>query len=159
MTDEKSELDWHKKMAKSLFNHTWDLIDKGADRTQADNDEMIHSVHASRYHWGVLVEKKEEGAGPVNLARGEWQISRVYALLGLPESSLYHATRSLEICEENGIGDFDLSFAYEALARAHSLINRDSDEFKKYFELAKKSAENIEKDGNKSYLLSELGTI
>ncbi|MBD3408001.1 MAG: hypothetical protein GF411_17910 [Candidatus Lokiarchaeota archaeon] len=159
MTDERSELEWHKKMAKSLFNRTWDLIDKGADRTRADNDDMIHSAHASRYHWGVIVESGEEGTGPVNLARGEWQISRVYALLELPKAAMYHANRSLEICEENGIGDFDLSFAYEALARAHSLIDRDADDFKKYFELAKKSAKQIEKEGNKKYLLSELDTI
>jgi hypothetical protein len=31
---------------------------------------------------------------------------------------VWHARRCLEICEVNGIGDWDLAFAYEALARA-----------------------------------------
>ena len=40
----------HKKLGIDLFNATWDLIDK-ADRTEAENFEMIHAAHASAYHW------------------------------------------------------------------------------------------------------------
>jgi tetratricopeptide (TPR) repeat protein len=59
-------------------------------------------------------------ATPAHLARGEWLISRVYAVLQRPEPALYHARRVLDLCQDNGIGDFDLAFAYEALARAHA---------------------------------------
>lgn len=45
------EMEFHKKMAVELFNATWDLMDK-KDRTKEDNDAMIHSAHASRYHCG-----------------------------------------------------------------------------------------------------------
>ena len=38
---------------------------------------MIHAAHASRFHWS-----RAEGAESVNLARGEWQCSRVYAVAG-----------------------------------------------------------------------------
>ena len=70
MTDDEK---LHKQFAVDLFNATWDLLEKPA-RTKEEDDEMIHSAHASRYHWGKVGE-------PVNLARGEWQVARVYTLL------------------------------------------------------------------------------
>ena len=78
---------------------------------------MLHMAHASRFHWGEAPECK-----PENLARGEWQVSRVYAVLGRAEPATWHAGRCLEHCEANGIGDWDLAYAYEALARAHALV-------------------------------------
>ena len=77
---------------------------------------MLHAAHASRFHWG-----EAEECGPENLARGEWQVSRVYTVLGRVEPAIWHARRCLEHCEQNGIGDCDLAYAYEALARAHAL--------------------------------------
>ena len=83
-----------RKLAADLFNHTWTLLEK-PDRTPAEDDEMIHSAHASRFHWGEVGE-------PFNLARGEWQCSRVYAVLGRAEPALWHARRCLAINEANG---------------------------------------------------------
>jgi hypothetical protein len=98
-------------LAVGLFNHTWTLLEK-ADRTPAETDEMIHAAHASRYHWGEVGER-------VNLARGEWQCSRVYAVLGRGEPALWHARRCVEINEANPAReDWDLASAYEAMARA-----------------------------------------
>ena len=98
-------------LAVGLFNHTWTLLEK-ADRTAAETDEMIHAAHASRYHWG------EVGEG-VNLARGEWQCSRVYAVLGRGEPAVWHARRCVDINEANpDREDWDLASAYEAMARA-----------------------------------------
>ena len=102
-----------RQLAKDLFNHTWTLLER-ADRTPAEDDEMIHSAHASRYHWG------EVGVGePVNLARGEWQCSRVYAVLGRAEPALWHARRCVAINEAGGYADWDIASAYEAMARAY----------------------------------------
>jgi len=156
--DEKlTSSEWHRKMAAQLFNHTWDLIDKG-DRTLSENDEMVHSAHASRYHWGIVVSSgKYPKTGPMNLERGDWQISRVYALLKRQEPSLYHAKRCLSICEDNKIGDFDIAFALEALARAYA-ISGDS-KSQEYFEKAEKAGEAILKEDDKKYFLSELETI
>ncbi len=107
----------HKQFAVDLFNATWELLDKPV-RTKEENDQMIHSAHASRYHWGIV-------GAPVNLARGEWQLARVYTVLNRPEPAHYHALRSLEICLAHKIGDFDLAYAYEALARVNSLQNKN----------------------------------
>jgi DNA-binding transcriptional MerR regulator len=101
-------------LAVGLFNYTWTLLEN-PNRTQADDDEMLHAAHASRYHWGEVGEA-------VNLARGEWQVSRVYAVLGRGEPALYHARRCLELSEANaGREDWDLGSAYEAMARASAV--------------------------------------
>lgn len=140
----------HKKMAVDCFNSTWDLIDK-ADRDEADTLKMIHMAHASRYHWGEI-------GTPLEWSRGEWQISRVYALAGLGESALYHGKHALNYCLENSIGDFDLAFAYEAIARAYSVLANDAE--KQTYKLkAEEASKGIEKNENLDYFLSELVTI
>ncbi|MHA2388915.1 MAG: hypothetical protein ACXACW_09355, partial [Candidatus Hodarchaeales archaeon] len=145
-------------MAVQLFNHTWDLIDKGEDRSRDGNEHMFHSAHASRYHWTIVVNSgKYPKTGPMNLERGDWQISRVYALLKRPEAALYHAQRCLEICEQNNIGDFDIAFAFEAMARAFSLTN--DKESKNYIGKAKEATNSITKKEDKEYFLSELASI
>src|SRR5215210_648409 len=98
-------------LAVGLFNHTWTLLEKG-DRTPAEDDEMVHAAHASRYHWGEVGE-------PVNLARGEWQVSRVYSVLGRGEPALYHARRCVELNESNPEReDWEVASAYEGMSRA-----------------------------------------
>jgi hypothetical protein len=37
------------------------------------------------------------------------------------EPCLHHAQRALDICLAEGVGDFDLAFAYEAIARSHAI--------------------------------------
>jgi len=140
----------HRQLAVDLFNHTWELLDK-SERTQADMDEMIHAAHASRYHWS-------QAGTAVNLTRGEWQISRVYSVLGRGEPAHYHARRSLEICQENKIGDFDLAFAYEALARAAS-VSGDAKAVKENLALAKAAGEKIAEQDDKEYFFAELENI
>jgi hypothetical protein len=115
MTDSatpNAELDaaTHRQLGVDLYNSTWALLEK-PDRTPAETDELIHRAHASRWHWGRVGE-------PVNLARGEWLCSRVYALLGRGEPAVWHARRCVEIDEAAGQGDWDIASAYEAMARA-----------------------------------------
>jgi hypothetical protein len=124
-----------------LFNEAWRLMESRAKATlpaphkgpagsarwsDLDDDRLLHVTHASRYHWG-----EAEECTPANLSRGEWQVSRVYAVLGRAEPAIWHARRCLEHCEQNGIGDWDLAYAYEALARAHGLAgDGEADQWK-----------------------------
>lgn len=136
--------------AKKLFNETWDLLDK-ADRTDDDKADMLHRAHASCLLW--------RGAGnPANDARGEWQVSRVYSVLGYGEPALLHGRRSLDICLKNGIGDFDLAFGHEAVARAYAVCG-DADKKDEHKKLGIAACEKIEKDGDRSYALGELNGI
>jgi hypothetical protein len=110
----------HRQFGVDLFNEAWRLME-----SREDDDRMLHAAHASRYHWAEAAECK-----PENLARGEWQVSRVYVVLGRPEPAIWHAQRCLDHCEQAGIGDWDLAYAYEALARAHALAgNAEAEEW------------------------------
>ena len=137
-----------RSVAAQLFNGTWALMEQ-QDRSRDDDDRMLHMAHASRYHWGNV-------GAPQNLARGEWLCSRVYAVLGRPEPSRHHAQRVLEICTENGIGDFDLAFAYEALARAASVAG-DAAAARAY--VAQAQAVPIAEKEERAQLAGDLATI
>lgn len=145
-----TEREWHRKQAASLFNHVWRLLETKR-RTQAQDDEMIHAAHASRYHWGVAGK-------PVQVAIGEWQVSHVYAVLKRPEPAAYHARRCLAVCREHGIGDFPLAFAYEALARSAAIAGRPRDR-DRFVQQALSAAERIRDSEDRSLLLSDLRSI
>jgi hypothetical protein len=152
MTEEKAaELqEWHRKMAIGLFNAVWNLLDK-RDRSPSEDDRMLHAAHASRFHWGEI-------GTPLEFERGEWQISRVYSELGRPEAALHHAKRCLEICQENDITDFDIAFAYEALARAYA-VSGNAEKSSEFVALGQQAGEQIDDEENRNYFLSELNAV
>ncbi len=98
----------NKRIGRFLFNHVWNLMEK-KKRTLEEDAEMIRDVHAMRFHWGEAGTRR-------NFAVSEWQIARVYSLLGMPESAIYHANKSLAYVKAGGEGfeDFHLPSAYEA---------------------------------------------
>ncbi|MBV9870908.1 MAG: MerR family transcriptional regulator [Frankiaceae bacterium] len=139
-----------RKIAVDLFNHVWTLLEK-EDRTESEEAEMIHSAHASTVHWMHVGE-------PVNRARGEWQCSRVYAVLGRGEPAVFHAKKVLEICQREGIGDWDLAFAYEALARATAVAG-DIEEAHRWAEQARAACTDVAEDDDREIVLSDLATL
>lgn len=140
----------HRQLGVDLYNFTWKLIDK-PDRVLEESDLMINAAHASAYHW------RQVGV-PLNFERSDWQLSRVYALLDRPVAALYHAQRCLEICQREGIGDFDLAFAYEAMARANVLGGK-RDEARQYLEEAQEAGEMIKKKDDRDYFFAELESV
>jgi DNA-binding transcriptional MerR regulator len=139
-------------LAASLFNHTWTLLEKG-DRTDLETDEMIHSAHASRHHWGEV-----PGVEPFRLARGEWQCARVYAVLGRGEPALWHARRCLAIDEANQGEDWDLASAYEGMARAH-LAAGDLDQVAIWKAKARAALEDIADPDDREVIEGDLDTL
>ena len=139
-----------RKLGIDLFNGTWTLLEK-ADRTPDEDALMIHMAHASAYHWLQV-------GTPANFARSHWQCSRMYCVLGRSEPALYHARFVLSICQRNGIGDWDLAFAYEALARAHAVAG-DTGQSRRWLEQARKASEDIADDDDRNLLLADLETI
>jgi hypothetical protein len=139
-----------RQLAVDLFNEVWRLMER-ADRSAADDDRMLHAAHASRFLWGEI-------GRPENLARGEWQVSRVYTVLGRPEPALHHARRCLELCTEHGIGDWDLAYAHEALARAHSVAG-DRDRARASRRDAERAAKDIADAQDREQLERDLQTL
>lgn len=150
MTERRPSEEEHRKFAVDLFNLVWNLLNK-KDRSKDDDYKMVHAAHASRFHWGEI-------GAPLHFERGEWPISRVYSVLKRSEPALHHSKRCLEICMENGVGDFEIAFAYEAVARAHAIAGNKK-ECQKNIQLAKEAGEQIAKKEDKDYFFSELKTI
>ena len=140
----------HRQLAAQLFNETWTYLEK-SDRSLEDDERMLHGAHASRYHWGLIGE-------PLRLAVGEWQCSRVYAVLGRSEPALHHARRCLELAEGHGLEDFHVAAAHEALARAH-LVAGDRDEGIRHAEVARGIGERIADTEDHDILFSDLATL
>jgi hypothetical protein len=139
-----------RQLAVDLFNGVWRLMDT-ENRTPEQDDRMLHMAHASRYHW-------EQVGTPANSARGEWLCSRVYAVLGRAEPAQHHARRVLELCQQHGIGDWDLAFAHEALARAAAVAG-DHMATNQHLADARVAAEAIKEPDDRDHLLEDLSTI
>lgn len=139
--------------AVALFNRTWELMDL-PERTDEQVDELIHTVHASRFHWTRV-------GNPANWARGEWQCARAYALLGRGEPALWHARRCLALAEAGGEGfeDWDLPSAQQAMAHAH-LAAGDREEAGRWAALARERVARVEDDEDREHIegqIAELG--
>ena len=144
--------DTRRTLAAGLFNHVWTLLET-PNRTPGQDDEMVHASHASRFHWG------EPGVGePVHLARGEWQISRVYAVLGRAEPALWHARRCLAMSEQHGLSPFDVGAASEAIARA-SLVAGDLGEVAIWKNRALALLHQIDDPDDRDVLEGDLATL
>ena len=79
-------------------------------------------------------------------------------MLGYSEAALRHGERCLKICLEEKIGDFDLAFVHEAVARAYVLME-EKQKAKEQIELAKRAELKIEKEDDRKYFAGELASI
>jgi hypothetical protein len=141
-----------RQLAVDLFNHAWRLMEL-PERTPEQDDELINAAHASRHHWA-------EVGTTANLARGDWQLSRVYVTLGRAEPALYHAGRCLAWCEADpeALEDWDLPFAYEALARANAIAGNEA-EAGSHAAKARELAEQVADPEDREHLEEDLATL
>ncbi|HZS24836.1 MAG TPA: hypothetical protein VFA30_07590 [Gaiellaceae bacterium] len=141
-----------RRLGIDLFNRTWTLLENGG-RTQDEDDELLHCVHASAYHWLQV-------GTAANRARSEWQCSRVHAVLGRPESALAHARRchELVLSAPDEMEEFDLPAAYEALARAH-LVAGDPVEARRFRDLGLEATARIEDEDDRRSMEADFATI
>lgn len=116
ITDPATDIDRevHRRLGIDLYNYVWTFIEK-PDRTPDEDDEMLHATHASVWHWS-------KAGTTANLARGEWQVARVYSILGRGSEALFHAGRCLTYLERAEAAgeteDWDRAGASEGMARA-----------------------------------------
>jgi tetratricopeptide (TPR) repeat protein len=137
-----------KEFAKRANVQVWELLGK-SERTPEENEEMVYAAYASLYHWRHVGRR-------VHRQRGEWLIAHVHAVLGEADLSMQHARRCLELTEafNSQMEDFDLAYAYEAMARAHAMQG-DRASAEKYYTLACATGDAISDAENKGIFLSD----
>jgi hypothetical protein len=144
----------NRQLGVDLYNSSWALMEM-PDRTPEQDDELVHHVHASIYHWLQAPECE-----PKNRARGEWLCSRAYSVLGRAEPALHHARRCFELCEQHAdnLEDWDLAFAYEALARANRVAG-NQDDARRCEQRGRELADQIADPEDKEIVLRDYATL
>jgi hypothetical protein len=110
-----NEAEAHRFFSAHCFNRAWDLIRK-SNRTTIECEQMLQLSQASLWHW-----TQRSDCTPKNLSIGNWQLSRVYALLGQAEN----AKRSAKMClhHSEDTSPFFIGYAHEALARSAAVAD------------------------------------
>jgi hypothetical protein len=103
----------HRALAAGYFNAAWDLVDT-ADRTQAQDRDMVTLAFASRQHW-----IEAEGTAQ-NLAVADWQVAHTASLAGLADVAVVFAQAAVERAESADVPTWMLASVHEGLARAHA---------------------------------------
>jgi hypothetical protein len=139
----------HETLAKQINGEVWSLLDR-ADRTAEDDERLVLAAHASYYHWlhaGTSVHRQ----------RGEWMLAHVYTVLGREQPARHHARRCLEFTEgfAGEMKDFDVAYAYEAVARAEALTEQ-VDTARRYLQLAEAQGARIADEEDRTIFFGDL---
>lgn len=147
----------HRALAVALFNATWDLLDK-MERTPDEDAELLQRAHASRHHWAE-VARLGGNAGLKQANVGDWQLSRVYAVLNEGRLARFFAERSLDSYQRDPeMGAFYGAFSHEALARAARVLG-EPEGVAQHVEAATALAEQIDDEKSRVWLLSNLDDL
>ena len=82
-------------------------------------------------------------------------ISHVYAILGRGKEALESAQKTMRLTKQHSFKDFDLAYAYESLARAHS-ASGNKDEYNRWLNKAKEAGELIDSVEDKKIFAGDL---
>ena len=141
----------HKFFSIHCFNKAWDLIDQPS-RTPEEDEEMIRLSFASAWHW-----KQRDDCTQVNLSVSFWQTSRIYSILGQVDNARRYARLCLDASLGEDVAQFYLGCAYEAMARAESLVG--DTQVEQYLEKARNIAAAMSDSEEKQMLLDDLAAI
>ena len=111
---------------------------------------IVNFSRASLYHW-----RKSHKYKPINEQRGQWMLSRVYAVLDKGKEALSYANEVLRLANEHDLRDFDLAYSYEALACANPALGNKK-ECVKWLEKAQEAGTLIQSEEDKKYFISDL---
>ena len=139
-------------IAATLFNRTWDLLDLGDGRTDAQTHEMVDVAHASNWHWSQI-------GGLEQAVVGEWLISRANAAAGYGEAAVRHAQRAFTLLHSgDGLPDWLEASVQEGLARAH-LADGDRDAAEFAFHAATDALDRIAEDDDRALIAGQLAEL
>jgi tetratricopeptide (TPR) repeat protein len=142
----------HRYFSAQCFNQAWELIKK-PQRTPEEDEAMISLSHASRYHW-----TQREGYSPTNSSIANWQLARIYTILGRLEAARHYASLCLQASLEEGVEAVFVGYAYEALARVERLAG-NKEQAQEYVASALEQADNTEDEEDRQMLLDDLADL
>ena len=140
----------HRRVAIALFNHTWTLLER-RERTEDEALEMLHAAHASGFHWS-------RAGTPRNRSIAEWQVSRVYAVLGRPEPARFHGQVALDLATTHHLAPFYVGAAHEALARAAAIAG-DKEGRERHLRAARGLARRVRGREDAALLRADLASV
>jgi len=142
----------HKYFSTHCFNKAWDLIDQPS-RTLEEDEEMIRLSLASTWHW-----KQRDDCTQKNISVSFWQTSRIFSILGQVQNARRYARLCLDASQGEDVAQFYLGYAYEAMARAESLVGNTA-QVDQYLEKARDIAAAMSDSDEKQMLLDDLAEI
>jgi hypothetical protein len=149
MPEEKFTLEEaHRRFAKSFNAKVWELLAR-SPRDAAEDEELLLAAQASLYHWQQL-------GTVLNIQRGHWLLSHVYSVQHEPAGSMKHATRCIELTKAHmsEMKDFDIAYAFEAMARTYALLG-DRMNGKEYYDLALRVGQAIKDPEDKQIFMGD----
>lgn len=144
---EEQVAQWHRTFAPLAFNATWSLLDL-QERTRDQEDEMIASTFAQRHHWYAV-------GTPRHRSIADWQVSRVFSVLGYAELARRFGERSLAVAKDNDLDAFVVGFAHEAIARAAAEVD-DLATFEEHVTAARAQLDLIDDPEDRDVLEADL---
>jgi len=112
--------DWHRAQGIECNNGVWEMV--SAERTPANDEEMLRRAYASAYHWQRAARRM-----PENEVRALYMLAKAHLLAGAAERSLHYADACLAGTLAHGMVDFDLAYAHESRARALAALGREDE--------------------------------
>jgi tetratricopeptide (TPR) repeat protein len=116
--------DHHRALAIEANNATWAQLTSVREGTAGDRGVtgLVRGAYAAAYHW-----ERATGYGPANEARARYLIGQAWLASGRAEVALDYGDRTMAVCRDAGLVDFDLAYAHELRARALGALGRHTE--------------------------------
>ena len=114
--------DWHRAQGIECNNSIWEMFE--AERTPANDEEMLRRAYASAYHWQRAARR-----APINEARALYMLSKAHLFAALHDRALHYADECMAATIGAGelAADFDHAYAHEVRARALLALGREAE--------------------------------
>ena len=139
----------HKYFSANCFNQAWDLIDL-PKRSAEQEAELLPLTFASHWHW-----TQREDYSPAKASISNWQIARVFALIGDGTMAVRFGKKALNVLSAPNESPFLAAYAYEAQSRGLA-VEGDNAGANAMLEIAADYAAKIESDENRTLVTADL---
>lgn len=101
---------WDRRFGVECNNAAWRLAE-AAERSAAEDEEMLHCAHAAALHWGRI-------GTPLHAARAQMLLGHVHALLGHGPLATHYARAAYDYVMAHDSPPWEVAFAHAVLANA-----------------------------------------